>query len=309
MSENNVEKLSDRKIGIIAGSLFALVVGVALLFIKITLVYGDSFTVLAWRFNFAAVGAIVFIIFSKANRKNLIAFDRDAIITTITYIGFMLLQTSGLFFATSIEASIMFAIVPIISKVISNFVLHEKGSIAQNILMVISVIALIYMILEQGTSEGGTKPIGLILLLASSFSVATCNVWMRKVREKRKPFQITFQIIIWGVILINISCGIVTGFDGYFTPLMHWEFVLSSIYLGICSVLISSLLMGLSLSKLSAVEGTIFGNLSTVISIALGAIVLGEAFGISLFISSTIVVGTVVAISILGGREEKEDEI
>ena len=63
----------------------------------------------------------------------------------------------------------------------------------------------------------------------------------------------------------------------YFQPLSHLNFVFASAYLGIPSTLISALIMAYMLANMEAVKATIFGNLSTAISIVAGVLVLGRA--------------------------------
>ncbi len=129
MSGNRaINSSKDRKLGFIAGIMFALVVGVNMLASKVALLYADPYTVLAWRFNFAMVGAVVVLIIIKKNPLPMFKLNWDGILTTFSYISFMLLQVVGLVYSTSIEGAIMFSIVPILSKIISGFVLHEKST-------------------------------------------------------------------------------------------------------------------------------------------------------------------------------------
>ncbi len=168
--------------------------------------------------------------------------------------------------------------------------------------MVCSVSAVIYSVVSEVSGFYKVNPLGILLLFASSIVIAISNVWMRKVRELKTPFEISCTIIIYGTLFANIVCFIATRFEGYFEVLTHNNFVISAAYLGIGAILCSSLLMAYSLAKLSTVEGTIFGNLSTVIAIILGASVLSEPFGAAHLVATVVVIGSVIGIGVAGNK-------
>ena len=293
---------NERKKGLIAGVFFALVVGSALFFAKTGLQYANPFIILAWRFNFAFLSAFLIALISYKNKKQLLNFDKETLFIVFLYSTFLLLQTCGLMYSTSIEGAIIFAVVPIIATIISNIVLKEKANLKQHICMVVSVSALIYMIVSQSTEAHQVNLLGIFLLSISSVLVAISNVLMRKVRGKKKPFQLTFAIAFLGCIYINTVCGLATGFDNYVEPIFEFEFLISVFYLGAFSITCSSLLSAYSLSKLSALEASIFGNLSTIISIILGALILNEYFGLIQFVTSVVVILSVIGISVWGKK-------
>ncbi len=304
----NSGRISDRSRGFIAGTVFALLIGVNMLASKIALEYTDPYTVFAWRFNFAMMAVAVVLIAIKKNPLSALKLNKDVILTAFSYILFMLLQVVGLVYSTSIEGAILFSIVPILSKVLSGFVLKEKSTKVQNVLMVCSVSAVIFSVISEVSGVYRVNPFGITLLFASSVVIAISNVWMRKVREVLTPFDISCTIIIYGVIFANLVCFIGTKFEGYFTVLNNENFVFSVAYLGIGAILCSSLLMAYSLAKLSTVEGTIFGNLSTVIAIILGATILLEPFGFAHLVAVVVVIVSVIGIGISGNKMELKNE-
>ena len=115
----------------------------------------------------------------------------------------MILQITAMFFATSVEGAIVFAVVPIFAKIIARIFLGEKSTILQNIFVVITVAALIVLIILEATNLTMSLT-GIILMLAASISMAISNVFMRYVRGTFQPIEITRTIAIGGFVLFNI---------------------------------------------------------------------------------------------------------
>jgi len=133
---------------------------------------------------------------------------------------------------------------------------------------------------------------------------------MRYVRGVYKPFEITSFITAGGCILFNLATiviGIRNGTLGdYFEPLSHMNFVLATAYLGIPSTLISALFMAYMLAHMEAVKATIFGNLSTAISIVAGVIILGEPLQLYHIVCTILIIMGVIGLSMPSVSKNKE---
>ena len=60
--------------------------------------------------------------------------------------------------------------------------------------------------------------------------------------------------------------------------LSHIDFLIAIVYLGIGSSVLAYFLANYSLSKLPVARSTIFGNLSTVVSVLAGVFIMGDKF-------------------------------
>lgn len=291
---------------------FAVLVGFSFLGIKVCVPVADSLQILTYRYNFAflALAVVLLLRFAKVDLRG--KSKKNLILTTGFYLGFMALQVAGLAVATSIEGAIMFAIVPIIVKIIASVFLGETSTLMQNLSVGLTVAALILMIV-MGSGEVTFSLLGTILLILSSLCMAVSNVFMRHVRDQYKPIEISAAIITGGFLLFNAATfvhGCLTGtLHTYFEPLKHVEFVVATIYLGVGCLLLSVQLMSYSLSKLEAVKGTIFGNVSTAISIIAGAVVLGEPLKLYHIACALLIVLGVVGLSVLGKKEDANDTV
>lgn len=287
-----------------AAILFSFIVGFSFLGVKISMKVATPLEILTYRYNFAAIGSIFPIAMKwvKVHIK-----DRPLqklMIPAGLYLGFMIFQTVGLLFASTIESGIIFAIVPILAKLIAYYYLGEKGNWKQNIFVVLSISSVITMFAFSINDFQGISVKGLILLIISSVLMALSNVFMRGVRKEFSPYAIAFAICIGGCIIFNLgtfTMGMVIGEPiDYFEPLRHWEFIISTAFLGIPSTLGSSLLMAYMLANMQAVKATIFGNLSTGISIVAGVLFLKEPLKIYHIVCALLIIIGVIGTSYYG---------
>ena len=295
-----------------AAILFSILVGFSFLGVKTCVPLASSLQILVHRYNFAFL-ALVIILALRIGKINLRGKPKkNLILTAGFYVGFMVLQVVGLIFSTSIEGSIIFAIIPIIAKIISSLFLGEKSSVLQNIFVCLTVAALIVMIV-MGSTTVTLNIGGAILLVLSSISMAISNVFMRYVRDQYKPIEISAAIIIGGCVIFNLAFLVQGLFSGtlhtYFEPFSHPEFIIATAYLGVGCILLSAQLMSYSLSKMEAVKATIFGNVSTAISIIAGVVVLGEPLLAYHIVCTVLIIVGVVGLSVSGKKKEADDEI
>lgn len=286
----------------IAAIAFSLIVGFSFLGIKTCGETASTLEILAHRFNFAFIGAIIPIFMGKM-KVNIRGKKKSTLLCTAGfYIGFMALQTIGLLFATSIVAGIIFAIVPILAKLIAGLFLKETTTWKQNIFVCLSVVAVIAMFV-CGASDIEVNFIGWVVLFLASVCMAVSNVIMRGVRGEYSPSEIAFSISTAGFVLFNLVFLIYSLMSGgtfldYLQPLKDPIFLIAIIYLGIPSTLISSLLMSYMLANMEAIKATVFGNLSTAISIVAGVLILNEPLAIYHVICTALIILGVVGVSI-----------
>ena len=111
------------------GLAFTLSIGFSFFGIKMCVPYGDTLTILCYRYVAALIGVALWIGIAKAigvypkaepGRPKIRLYQ-----TAAFYIAFMILQILAMFFATSIEGAIVYAMVPIFAKIIGRIALGE----------------------------------------------------------------------------------------------------------------------------------------------------------------------------------------
>lgn len=299
---------NDRLKPYTAAIIFTLLTGFSFLGIKACQPYANQLEILTYRYNFAFL-AVVIVWFTnvfKSNIKNEKTKGKSkkmVLLAASSYILFMILQVIGIFYTTSVVGSILFSITPIIVQIIAAIVLKEKSTTKQIFFVVITVVSLIYMIIA-GSDELEFNILGVICLLLASIFMAVSNISMRYLRDDYKPIDITLYICIIGFILFNtlsIVMGVKNGnLDEYFLPLKNSTFIFGTAYLGIGCILFTSQLISYMLSKLPAVNATIFGNVSTAISIVAGIVLLNEPFYSYHFICTGLIIIGVIGVSKYG---------
>ena len=284
-----------------SGILFAILVGFSFLSTRVSVQIASPIEVLVFRFNFAfAIVCLTALIFKFA-RPNVKGKKKALVLAGAFYTGFMILQATGLVFATSIEGAIMFAIVPIIANIVARILLSEKSTWQQNVFVGLSVSAVIFMII-MSAADIEVNLLGLILLMLSSVSLATANVLFRYVRQEHGPFSLTFSNSMFGFIVLNIGYIVYLlqthgNLTAYFAPCANSQFVIATAYLGIACIAMTTWLISYMMKHMEAVRATIFGNLSTAISIIAGVVILSEPMPIYHIVCTVVIVMGVIGVS------------
>ncbi|HML38809.1 MAG TPA: DMT family transporter [Bacillota bacterium] len=284
-----------------SAAIFSLIVGFSFLGVKTCVTVATPIETLTYRFNFAFLASLIVVAAGilKIDVKG--KSKRNLTLTAGLYLGFMVFQTIGLVFSTSVESGIIFAIIPILAKIIAGVFLKEATSWKQNVFVCLSMAAVITM-LVLGATDLSVNTLGLTILLISSLCLALSNVMMRYVRTVYSPFEISFFITGGGCLLFNLATiiiGIKNGTLGdYFAPLSHVNFIIATAYLGVLSPLVSALIMAYMLANMEAVKATIFGNVSAAISIVAGVVVLGEPLQVYHIVCAGLIIAGVIGLSL-----------
>lgn len=297
----------DTKKGYTAAIFFSILVGFSFLGIKVCQQYTENLNLLCYRYAFA-FAAIMFLVIFRIVKIDIKHKPKGKLMLTAGfYVGFMALQVLGLHYATSVEGAIIFAAIPIIVKIIASVFLGEKSSWKENLFICITVAALIFMVV-MGTAKITIDPVGAALLLVSSLMMAMSNIFMRYTRNDYKPIEITFCIVVLGFIVFHVAAiarGLIFGgsIGDYFAPLAVPQVFVSCAYLGIGCILLSAHMMSYIMSKLEAAKGTIFGNVSTAISIVAGVLILGEPLMWYHIVCTAFIILGVVGMTLSGRKE------
>lgn len=305
MDQKNTGKLKAH----LAGMVFAVLVGFSFLSLKICIPLATPLQILSFRYTFAFIAAVLFLIL----RINKVSYRNKPImkvgLVVICYVGFMVFQTLGMVFTSSVEGAILFAIVPAFAKIIARFVLGEKSTILQEIFMWLSISALILMIV-MGASTLSFSIKGILLLTISSALIAGSNVVMRQIKNIFTPIEITFAIVISGFLFFNITNivqGLATNSLGDFFNLFgNVKFLIATAYLGVFCIMFTAQLMSYMMAHMPAVQGTLYGNVSTAISIIAGTIFLSEPLQVYHIICATMIVAGVIGISLSGSKQQNQ---
>lgn len=287
--------MSDLKLAYFFALLHTLITGLSFLFTKTALKYAGPIDVLAFRFTASIIAMILPIVLKRIHidltGKNLLQVCSLALLYPIAFFFF---QTLGLVYATSSEGGILQAVTPIFTMILAAVFLKEKTTNYQKISILLSVAGVVYIFIMKGAGLDLTEVLGIILLLLSAIASAGYHVLTRITVRQFSITEVSFVMTLLGFVFFN-TVAIISHFlngsaNQFLASLQNLEFVISILYLGILSSLVTSLLNNYILKKIEAAKVSVFGNLRTIVTIIAGVYILKEQLFLYHIIGSLMII-------------------
>ncbi|MEC0093553.1 DMT family transporter [Paenibacillus macquariensis] len=292
----------------LAAFLYAIIIGFSFLFVKMTVSTAHPLDVLAHRFALSFFAASIPVIFGwmpvRIKRKDLWPIVRLALLSPVLFFAF---QAFGLMNASSSEAGIIQASVPVFTLLLASYFLKERSSGLQKVSLLISVAGVIFIFAMKGGSLLGSGNFqGISLLLLSALSFAGYSVLARPLTRTFKPMELTYITLGVGFILFNIMAVGRHSIDGslneFFQPLADIRYIGALLYLGILSTMVTTLLSSFALSRIEASKMSVFSNFCTLVSMAAGALFLNEQLRYYHVIGAVMIILGVLGTNFLGNK-------
>lgn len=273
-----------------------LIIGLSFVFVKIALRSAGPFDVLAHRFNAAVIALLLLYVTGivkkpKLNRKQFLQLLSISVFYPLLFFG---LQTVGLQYTTASEAGIMSAITPVMTLLLASLLLKERHTIGQIMGVVLSVAGIGYIFMKSGTIIHGNSIRGNFIILLSVFSIVFYYIFGRKINKHYRTIDITFVMIVLAAIVFNvIAIGnhLAHGtMHEFITPLSHSSFILAILYLGVLSSMVTSVFNNYALVYIPASQVAVINNLTPLISIMGGIMILDEQLHLFHFIGAAMVI-------------------
>ncbi|WP_262250362.1 DMT family transporter [Parapedobacter soli] len=259
----------------------AIIIGFSYVVLKIGLKYASPFTVLIDRLVIAVL--VIFLL----KKTGVIAIDKISkeqkvklfFLSALYPIAFFLFQNFGIKHITASEASIIYSLIPILTTIASAIVLKEKTTLLQKFGILLSFGGMAYISFRSfnGFSDSAT---GYVLIFCSLLSMVFYYVFLKKSIAQISPVSITYYLVLFAVLS---SVVVYLGWEliSFQTlPDLHRlensSYILAIPYLGILSTLGTSLLTSIGIKKLSAVQTSIFSNISPFFGILAGVLIMGD---------------------------------
>ena len=277
--------MEDKKniLPIAAGIIYSTIFGFSFMFTKKALDIISPFHLLGYRFLAAAIVLTLLQIFGvikisfKGKRYHMLF-----LLGLFQPVSYFIFETIGIKLTSSSEAGMMIAIIPIFVTILATIFLKEKPSKSQWFFIVISVLGVIFINAMKGSLELESSILGIFILLGAVVSAGFFNILSRKLSLQFKPVELTFAMMWIGTIVFN-SISILNHINNgnikeYFTPLFNPNVLWAIMYLGILSSVIAFFMVNFMLSKIEASKSSVFANLTTIVSIIAGVVILKEDF-------------------------------
>lgn len=279
--ERKIKKMKEQIKAHVAILIQVSIIGLSYLFVKEGLGYADPMTQLSHRFIIASIGIWLLRLIVPHNKLLTKEVIKDLLPLGIFYpVLFFSLQTLSLSYITTLEAGIISATIPIIIMILAIVMLKEKPNAKQKLVVILSFGAVIYINLKgQGTAVEFSL-FGTSLMFLSALSSGLYTITAKKVSVKYETIDMTTFMLTFGMIVFTTISFLqhILGFTktNYFEPLVHSPYMIAVLYLGLLSSLGSAFLSNYAIHHVNASTIGLFSNLSPVITILAGILILGE---------------------------------
>ncbi|MFE0555866.1 DMT family transporter [Paenibacillus sp. NPDC058910] len=303
---------SGLKFAYLCAVINAMIIGLSFLFTKIALEFAEPLDTLTFRFaaSFAVMSIPVLLGRFRLNYRGKKIY-KVLLLATLYPLAFFTLQSYGLQHATSSEGGILFAFTPVLTVLLAFLFLKETTTLLQKLSICLSVSGVLLIFIMKGSGIDWFNMTGIVLLFVSCLAVAGYNVLARTLLKSFSPAEITY-VMLGIAFLCFLSVSLVGHaaagtLDQLFSPLTSGKFVVAILYLGILSTLVTALSSNYALSRIEASKMSVFSNLSTIVSIAAGALLLGEEVRMYHIFGSALIIAGVMGTNLLGKKSERQN--
>ncbi|MBR2564312.1 MAG: DMT family transporter [Paenibacillus sp.] len=291
----------------IAAVLYAAIIGLSFLFVKMTVTIAHPIDVLAHRFALSLIVVSIPVLFGWIKiHLRLADLWRIIPLGLLSPVLFFAFQAFGLVTSNSSEGGIIQAMVPVFTLVLASIFLKERTTLMQKMSLLLSVAGVVYIFAMKGSGLSMSNMKGIVLLLLSALSFAGYGVLARPLTRKYKPLELTWVTLMVGCVVFNAASFIRHAAAGsmveYIQPLGDMSYLGALAYLAILSTMVSTLLSSYALTHLEASRMSVFTNFSTLISIAGGALILNEPVYSYHYIGALLIIIGVLGTNISGRK-------
>lgn len=301
------------KLAYLFAVLNAVIIGFSFLFAKMALDYAHPLDTLTFRFaaSFVVMSIPVAFGWVKLTYRGK-PILKALLLATMYPLGFFTLQAFGLQHASSAEGGILYAFTPVVTMVLASVFLKEATTVLQKLSIFLSVFGVVFIFVMKGSSIDLSNMTGIFLLLLTCVAFAGYSVLARSLSKQFSPAEITYLMLGIGFavfLAVSFTNHAVAGtLDRFSEPLASGTFIVSILFLGVASSLVTALTANYILSKMEASKMSVFTNLSTIVSMAAGAMFLGEEVTVYHLIGSVMIIAGVIGTNTTGRKKEKARE-
>lgn len=267
------------KLAMLAAILGNCIWGFSFLFTKLGLRDADPTALLFWRFFFAVLALNVLALRRKTSlRLKGKPWPRLLLMGLCEPVLYFLFESHGILHSTATFSGVMIALIPIMALLMAALFLREVPTPAQILFSVLSVGGVVVLSLEQAGSGGRTGLLGVLLLLGAVISGAAYSLLSRLSSREFSAFSRTYWMFTEGFVFFAVLALFRYRGDlsALLEPMKQWNFVCSALFLGVASSVAGYFLVNYSATYLPVAQMTAFVNITTLVSIFAGVVLLRE---------------------------------
>ena len=282
--------------------------GFSFLFSKLGQESATPFVLLTYRFDIAVLILSIPVIFGKVrvrlkgkNIKPLLLLGMME--PCVYFIG----EQYGLRLTNSAFSGVMIAIIPIVTLIMAAVFLKDRPSIAQWFFSLLSIAGIIVITLAE-ESGGEVSFLGFVFLLVAVLSGSAYGVISRGISDEFSVFERSYVMQIMGAVFFTVLALTEQrgNIGAIIAPLANTNFVIAVLYLAVGASVLGYTLFNYAVSNAPMANTIIFCNLTTILSVVAGTLILNEPFSML-----SVIAMAVVLIGIWGVQKfspEEKDE-
>ena len=278
-------------LSLLAAITAAVIFGMSFMFSKLALEKAAPTVLLAVRFT-VAVAAMTLVILvnalvGKLRGRPLFAFSLRGkpvyqllLLGIVQPVAYFIFENYGILYTSSAVAGTIISAVPVCCILMDVLVLHEKVTRRQ-VLCAVGAVGGVALI-----SAGGAvmvSALGMLFLLLTMLSDTLYYGISHSAAKVFTPFEMTYVMFLVGMAAFIPAALFQTGglhSELITVPAQSGQFWLAVVYLGVLSSGVAYGLLNFANSHLTVSESSLFSNVTTVVSVLAGVILLKEPFSL-----------------------------
>lgn len=216
------------------------------------------------------------------------------LLALLGHVAYQLLFIIGIDFTKAANASVMLGTIPVWIAINSQLFFEEKLTLAKASGILLAFVGVITIMAgsEEGLSLSSSTLKGDLIIISAAFCFGVFTLFSKKYLKKYKPLPLTAVLMSIGSIGI-ILAGIPDLLE------VNWNNVGFAatggvVYSGLLSIGAAYMIWNYGLKQVGAIKTSAYQNFVPVIGVALGVLLLGEAYTVIQYIGVAIAVTGIV---------------
>ncbi len=204
---------------------------------------------------------------------------------------YFIAETYGIKYTTSSFSGLTLSLIPITTALLSAVFLREHLS-AKKLMWIICSVAGVALISVNQTSEGTISAKGVIYLLISMAAASFFSIISRSIAGDFTSFERTFIMMLMGCAAFS-GAAIISEGSGYgrlfIEAISNRSVLIAVIFLSVVCSVTAFFLLNYAMTYLEVSRAVVFTNITPVVSVLAGVILLGEPFSMIYLIGMVLI--------------------
>ncbi|MBQ8536351.1 MAG: DMT family transporter [Clostridia bacterium] len=192
---------------------------------------------------------------------------------------YFVFENYGLKYTTTSFTGMMSAVNPVFAAILGAIFLKERPAPRQWACILVSILGV--MIVSTGSSSGQNTWLGCLCLVLAYLSGSGYSLVSRRMADRFTPFELTYVMFAVGFVFFLGGAWVQHGGEMpalLLSALQEADFVTAVLFLSLASSVGAFMLINYALARLPVARAAIFANITTVVSVLAGVIVMGDPF-------------------------------